>query len=122
MNTTTELETATQRVTIPVTGMTCASCTAHVGGALQRHPGVTDANVNLMTSQATVSFDPAAASPDQLVEAIRQTGYGAELPSTDEATADDEQAAQDRAHRDEFVGLRRKAVVSVVAGAVAMVA
>ena len=66
-------------VTIPVSGMTCASCTSRVERALTGEAGVADASVNLMLRQATVSFDPALTTPDRLVEAIRATGYEAEL-------------------------------------------
>ena len=109
----------TDRVTIPVTGMSCASCQARVQSALRRQPGVADANVNLMTHEATVSFDPAVSTPESLVEAIKGTGYGAELPSG-AGSAFEEQETQDRVHREEFVGLRRKALVSFVVGLIAM--
>ena len=112
--------TAAGRVTIPVSGMSCASCQAHVQNALRRTPGVSDASVNLMTNQATVSYDPAVCTPAGLVEAIKGSGYDAEPPA-ENVSAFDEQEAQDRAHRQEFVDLRRKAVVSLVLAAVAMV-
>ena len=110
------------RITIPVSGMTCAACQGRVQRALERTPGVLDASVNLMTSNATVAYDPAIAEPATLVERIRSTGYGAELPADPgEATAFAEQEAQDRARDEEFAALRRKALVSVVAGVIAMV-
>jgi Cu+-exporting ATPase len=108
------------RVTIPVTGMHCAACQSRVQRALTKTPGVRDASVNLMTNNATVAFDPEATSAEQLVEAIRATGYGADLPSADR-TAVEEQDAQDRARDDEFRELRTKAIVSLVIGAGAMV-
>ena len=70
-------------LTIPVQGMTCAACSARIQRVLERTPGVSTANVNLMTGSATVSYDPASVTPDRLVEAIRDTGYGAELPAPD---------------------------------------
>jgi Cu+-exporting ATPase len=114
---------AAERVTIPVSGMSCAACQAHVQKALQRQPGVADATVSLMTQEATVTYDPAVASPQALVDAIRHTGYGAELPTSGAGESGvDEQEARDRANREEYLDLRRKAVFSLVAGAVAMVA
>src|SRR5687767_8240912 len=86
--------TATETIRIPVSGMTCAACQARVQRTLQKQPGVADANVNLMMKSATVTFDRAAVSPEGLVEAIRQTGYGAELANPDQ-TAFEEQAARD---------------------------
>jgi Cu+-exporting ATPase len=112
--------TSASRVTIPVSGMHCAACQSRVQRALSKTPGVQDAAVNLMTNNATVAFDPVATSPEQLVEAIRATGYGADLPSPHQ-TAFEEQAAQDRARDEEFRELRTKALVSLVIGVGAMV-
>ena len=106
--------------TIPVSGMTCAACSARVQRALGRVPGVSAANVNLMTGSATVEFDTETVAPEQLVEAIRATGYGAELPSPDESL---EEVLQDRdeVHAEELRVLRRKVVVSLAAAALTMV-
>ena len=108
-----------ETIRIPVSGMTCAACQARVQRSLAKQPGVSDAVVNLMMRTATVTFDPAATTPSALVETIRATGYGAELASP-EQTAFEEQEARDKAQREEFEDLRRKAIVSGVAGAVAM--
>ena len=109
-----------ESVRIPITGMTCAACSARVQRALQKQPGVADANVNLMLKTATVRFDPETVTPDRLVETIRETGYGAELASSDQS-AFEEQEARDRATAEEFRELRTKAIVSGVIGAIAMI-
>jgi Cu+-exporting ATPase len=114
------VKTGGRTITIPVTGMTCAACQAGVQRALQRTPGVEDATVSLMTGSAAVRFDPAATTPQALVEAILATGYGAELPRP-ERTAFDEQAARDRSEEEEFHSLRRRALVSGAVGALAMI-
>ena len=108
-----------KQIVIPVSGMTCAACQARVQRTLARTPGVEDATVNLMMGNATVAYDPAAVAPEALVERIRATGYGAELPAQ-ESNPFAEQAARDAAVTDEYVELRRKAIVSAVAGAGAM--
>ncbi|MFL5576028.1 MAG: heavy metal translocating P-type ATPase [Gemmatimonadaceae bacterium] len=112
-------EQSTEQVVIPVTGMTCAACQGRVQRTLSRTPGVVDASVNLMMGNATVAYDPAAVSPGALVERIRATGYGAELPRP-ERSAFDEQAARDRAQEEEFRELRTKAIASGVAAVVSM--
>jgi Cu+-exporting ATPase len=112
---------APTRLVIPVTGMTCAACQSRVQRTLGRTPGVVDATVNLMMQEATVAYDPAATSAAALVDVIRGTGYGAEVPRADERVVD-AQAARDAAQAQEFRTLRRKAVASGLAGAVAMVA
>ena len=101
-------------LTIPVQGMTCAACSARVQRTLERTPGVSAANVNLMTGSATVSYDPASTTPERLVDAIRDTGYGAELPDAGasiEEVTDAEDAARDRERRE----LRKKFAVSLAA-------
>ena len=105
---------------IPVSGMTCAACQSRVQKTLQKQPGVADATVNLMMGNATVTYDPATVTPAALVDAIRETGYGAELPST-ERTAFEEQEARDKATAEEFTVLRRKAIASGIVGVIAMI-
>ena len=47
-----------ERITIPVTGMTCAACQSFIQRTLAEQAGVQDAAVNLMLHNATVTFDP----------------------------------------------------------------
>ncbi|HLL81591.1 MAG TPA: heavy metal translocating P-type ATPase [Longimicrobium sp.] len=115
-----ERETVREKVTIPVSGMTCAACSGRVQRALEKQPGVQQAAVNLMLRNATVDFDPAATSAGALVDAIRATGYGADLAHPDRS-AFDEQEAQDRAHDEEFRELRVKAGVSFAVAVIAMI-
>jgi len=110
----------TDAIRIPVSGMTCAACSARIQRALEKQPGVADANVNLMMKTATVRFDPDVVTPERLVDTIRDTGYGAELASPDQ-TAFEEQEARDRATAEEFRDLRTKAIVSGVVGLLAMI-
>jgi Cu+-exporting ATPase len=108
-----------EQIRIPVSGMTCAACQAHVQRALAQQPGVEDASVNLMMETAAVTFDPAVATPEGLVEAIRATGYGAELPALDLSVLE-EQDARDRTQREELRALVRKAIWSGAAALIAM--
>ncbi|HEX5438897.1 MAG TPA: heavy metal translocating P-type ATPase [Gemmatimonadaceae bacterium] len=99
-------------ITMPVSGMTCAACQARVQRTLQRQPGVASAAVNLVLNNASVTYDPAVVTPDRLVEAVRATGYGAELPSRTR-TALEEQDAQSAEQAREFRSLRLRAIVSL---------
>jgi Cu+-exporting ATPase len=109
-----------ETIRFAVRGMTCAGCQANVQKALAAVPGVSQANVNLMTSNATVTFNPEVASPGGLVEMVRATGYDAELPDETRSSVD-EQEAQDRAQEAEFREYRLKAAVSLAAAALAMI-
>jgi Cu+-exporting ATPase len=68
---------AAQQATLQVTGMTCASCVAHVERALRELPGVSQAIVNLATGTAKVEFDPSQVSLEQMAQAVREVGYEA---------------------------------------------
>jgi Cu+-exporting ATPase len=111
---------ASEQVTIPVSGMTCAACQSFVQRTLEQQPGVEMASVNLLLNSATVVYRPEQASVEGLVEAIRETGYGAEVPSPAESFVD-EQEKDAAAHASEFKALRLKAAVSVAVGAAMMV-
>jgi len=89
-------------VTFPVSGMTCAACSARVQRALEREQGVDTAHVNLLLENATVEYDPTSTDPKRLLDAVRKTGYGAALPVDDQAA------------------VTRKAAVSLVLAAAAM--
>ncbi|GAB4430279.1 MAG: heavy metal translocating P-type ATPase [Chloroflexi bacterium OHK40] len=64
-----------EQLTLPVQGMTCASCVAHVEKALRTVPGVHEVVVNLGTNSARLTYDPAHASVDDLRAAVSGVGY-----------------------------------------------
>ena len=104
---------ATESITLPILGMTCASCQHHVEEALRSTPGVEAAHVDLIANRAQVEYDPQIATPDALIEAIRASGYDAVLPRADASSAD---ASSDAL----AAGADRKALATLVAGAAAM--
>ena len=63
---------AAPRLTLPVAGMTCASCAERVERALCRVPGVAAARVNLAAETAEVA---GTAPVTALVEAVTRAGY-----------------------------------------------
>ena len=66
---------ALKQVTLPISGMTCASCVVHVEHGLKEVEGVQNATVNLANERATVQFDPTKTNIDQMVAAVRDVGY-----------------------------------------------
>ncbi len=68
---------STEKVDLDVTGMTCAACAARIEKGLKKLPGVIDANVNLTMERATVHYNPGEISPGQMIEKIKDLGYGA---------------------------------------------
>jgi Cu+-exporting ATPase len=65
-----------------VTGMTCASCVRRVERALSIKEGVAEASVNFAAERTSGTYDPAATSPGELIGAIREAGYGADVRET----------------------------------------
>ena len=98
--------TTVEHVELELTGMTCAACANRIEKKLNRLDGVT-ASVNYATEKASVAFDAAQVSPDQLVEAVASIGYGASLPNAlpDSDTADERLA-----------DLRKRMIVALVLG------
>lgn len=62
-------------VTIPIEGMSCASCTARVKKALTAIEGVGEVEVNLGKRNARIQYDPAKVAPDRLGAVITDLGY-----------------------------------------------
>ena len=62
------------RLSLPVEGMTCASCVGRVERALKAVPGVQTTVVNLATERADMTFT-GVADPQAVVHAIQNAGY-----------------------------------------------
>ena len=102
---------ATNKVTLAIGGMTCASCVSHVEGALQGVEGVASASVNLATERATVEFVPGVAGISDMRRAVEDAGYSVVAVLSDES--DDAATPRDvRVVRTKFV------VSLVVAGTI----
>ena len=112
---------STDVAVLNVDGMTCAACSARVQRSLGKVPGVHEASVNLMLANANVSFDPAQVSVDTLLEVVRRAGYAASLPEPAQSALEAQSEREIEQER-EYRALRTRAIVSGVAGAVAMLA
>ncbi|MHB1389750.1 MAG: heavy metal translocating P-type ATPase [Thermoleophilia bacterium] len=67
--------TDSRKISLPIGGMTCASCVERNEKALRMLPGVLSADVNFATEQATVEYDPGVVGVGGLVAAVEQVGY-----------------------------------------------
>jgi Cu+-exporting ATPase len=99
--------TTNERVELPITGMTCASCANRIERRLNKLDGVT-ASVNYATEKARVEFDPGPVAPDELVAAVEAAGYQATLPATEAA------AGEEPGEEDDTAPLRRRLVLAAV--------
>jgi Cu+-exporting ATPase len=63
------------RITLPVTGMTCANCAMNIERTLKKLSGVSDAQVNFAAEHAAVSFDPAQLQVEDVITQIKGSGF-----------------------------------------------
>ena len=90
-----------------VTGMSCAACSARVEKAVSQVPGVTSCSVSLLTNSMGVE---GTASPEAIVKAVEEAGYGAaEKGAAKPSAAQAEEALQDH----ETPALKRRLLWSV---------
>ena len=97
-----------------LSGMSCASCVSRVQKALQAVPGVTQARVNLAERSALVMGSASAA---ELVSAVQNAGYGAEI-------IEDDVKRRERQQETALATLKRfrwQAVVALLVGIPVMV-
>ncbi len=64
-----------REITIPIAGMTCASCSSAVERALNKLEGITKASVNFATERAVIQYDNNQVRISQIKQAIKKTGY-----------------------------------------------
>ena len=62
-------------VTIPIEGMSCASCVARIEQGLQTMQGIVRASVNLASEQATVEYLPEVTGLPAIHQTIQSLGY-----------------------------------------------
>ncbi len=94
------------KVSLKITGMTCAACAGRIERKLSKTNGVSKAAVNLATEKATVEYDSALVKVSELVAAVTALGYGAELEQ--ELNEDREKAAREK----EIKRLRWELIIS----------
>ena len=122
-----------RELSLPIEGMTCASCVRRVERSLAKVDGVEQASVNLATERATVSFRPEIVGPDALRQAVEKAGYkvgvdaaveapaavaapSGTLPAADVAAPDERSLRRDA----EIADLKRKSLTSLAIGVVMM--
>ena len=69
------LDVGHQKASLPVKGMTCASCIARVERVLTKLPGVVETTVNLAAERADVTFDADTVSPADIAAAVGRAGF-----------------------------------------------
>ena len=67
------------RISLPVEGMTCASCSARVEKTIKKLDGIKNVNVNLATEKASIEYDPSVIDIFKVGKAVEDAGYKLDL-------------------------------------------
>ena len=68
--------------------MSCAACSARVDKAVRKLEGIKEVNVNLLTNSMVVSYDDEILSSEDIMKAVKEAGYVANLPENDKETVE----------------------------------
>ncbi len=74
--------------TIPITGMSCASCAVSIESTLQAQTGILKANVNFANASAQVEYDPELTRPAALKTAVQAIGYDLVIEEDSDSAVD----------------------------------
>ena len=99
----------TMKRTIPVTGMTCASCVASVESMLLATPGVLKAAVNLATNTVQVQYVPSVIDERGMRKAVQSIGYDLVIEAEQSGTTDLEELQRVRMRT-----LKQRLIASIV--------
>lgn len=86
--------TATDKINMPVLGMSCAACAVSVESILQNMPGVKQASVNFAAQTVQVEYDRQTVTAVKLQKAVQSVGYDL-IIDTDNASDQQAQAQQE---------------------------
>lgn len=95
-------------LSLKITGMSCAACSAKIERKLNKLEGVIQAAVNLSTEKATVAYDPAVIKVSEIIQSIEKLGYQASR--MEEISSDREKEIREK----EIENLRRELIIGTV--------
>lgn len=98
---------STIKQTLPVLGMSCASCAASAQSVVQAQEGVVDASVNFATGNLMVEYLPNMTTTAQLQQAVQSVGY-------DLLISEETQETLEAIHEKKFHALKTKTTWAVI--------
>lgn len=84
-------------IRLAIEGMTCANCAASIENHYAKTPGVLSCSVNLANNTGVVSFDPSAASVDDMLRVFDKLSFTAQLIPDDAPLVDEKRRAKEQA-------------------------
>ncbi|WP_138482824.1 heavy metal translocating P-type ATPase [Dyadobacter bucti] len=97
---------ATQKITVPVTGMSCAACAVSVESMLKHTAGVADAGVNYANQSVYIDYYPKATNLPALDQVLQGIGYGLII----QEDQDDAIAEQDHIRQEHYQELKTNTI------------
>lgn len=76
-----------EMITLGVSGMTCSGCEGHIEHAVNELPGVMETEASFESATATVKFDKTRSSLEEVMAAIKSTGYKIKEQQSEETTS-----------------------------------
>jgi Cu+-exporting ATPase len=105
-------EAGIDKVTLPIHGMSCASCVKKVEESLSRLEGVVRASVNFATERATVQYIPGTVSGEDFRKAVKDAGY--EVLEAERVGKEDIVDRERVAREAEYKKLKRKFITGLI--------
>ncbi|UIO99312.1 heavy metal translocating P-type ATPase [Halobaculum sp. CBA1158] len=96
-----------ETVTVGITGMTCANCSATIEDAVGDRPGVVSVDANFATDEATVRYAPSVTTREEIDDAIESAGYEPIREEGGGSGGDGGESAKDAARSAELARQRR---------------
>ena len=97
-----------KRISLSISGMHCASCSAIIERSLKKIPGISSASVNFGSEKALVTYDESVVNLDSIIKAIKKAGYAANL------IKDNDDEFESKKKLKEITSLRRKFLFSLI--------
>jgi len=94
-----------------ITGMTCSACSARVEKVTNALPGMKSAVVNLLSNSMMADYDEGLLTPEAIIRAVEEAGYGASLPQSAGAKA---APVRENVMEGELAGMKRRLILSFV--------
>jgi Cu+-exporting ATPase len=109
-------ENSVRTLTLPIEGMTCASCVTRIEHTMHKIEGVTKVNVNLATEEVTFTFPGENSALQKIADAVNNSGYKLDIDkfkhdeSTDTGDDNDPAARQTSS----YLALKKELILSAV--------
>ena len=97
-----------ETISLPVLGMTCASCASSVQSMLGAQPGVDHAEVNYATQSVKVAYQPALIKPETFQKVLQDIGYDLIL---DQVHGKEQQQA---VQEDHYQDLKKRCIAAAI--------